>query len=439
MMASIPYPDYGKGVEIFVSNPWDASASANIRNLHIGSASANIRNLHIGSASLPVSYYPKISGFNITSGNLVGVVALPAQYFLCFDLFLTANGTNLANIIHLTANGGDSGAGARLPAVFLSQNPARSLALYFWSSGSTAQESIQTARNLPINAWITIVISVDAINQLTTMTVSGAVSINAQSVYFTRPDNETWPSVQVYASDPWWPAAAAKIRNLAISSASSLPTSYYPATTYPSGFSLSQAKIVGMLALPAQYVISLRLFINADGTGMRNIFSLMPEYASLWLADPSNDLTPRSATLSLFVASKNLGYETLGSETFGSETFISTLASQALPLMQWCNVTIAIDNVNQLMNLTVTGGVTIPTVTMLLPSNSSASMLAALYLPWGMAPANAAISDLRIEASPAATITPTVLPASYYPFSTYPSGVQMVEANMLGFVALPSS
>jgi hypothetical protein len=67
MTTSIPHSDNGEGVEIFVSNPWDASASANIRNLHIG------------SASLPLSFYPKISGFNITSGNLVGVVALPAQ------------------------------------------------------------------------------------------------------------------------------------------------------------------------------------------------------------------------------------------------------------------------------------------------------------------------------------------------------------------------
>ena len=41
---------------------------------------------------LPVSYYP--SGFTLTHGNLVGVVALPSAYVVSFDVFPTSDADN---------------------------------------------------------------------------------------------------------------------------------------------------------------------------------------------------------------------------------------------------------------------------------------------------------------------------------------------------------
>ena len=83
-------------VQVWASVDGKAAVAANIRNLAIFPPSA-----------LPVSYYPDQSypsGFALVSGgSLVGVVALPAQYTVSFDLYPTADGTTWRSILRLTA------------------------------------------------------------------------------------------------------------------------------------------------------------------------------------------------------------------------------------------------------------------------------------------------------------------------------------------------
>ena len=47
-----------------------------------------------------------------------------------------------------------------------------------------------------------------------------------------------------------------------------LPSSYYPASSYASGFTLTQGNLVGVVSLPASYTLSFDLFPSADGTSL---------------------------------------------------------------------------------------------------------------------------------------------------------------------------
>jgi hypothetical protein len=56
--------------------------------------------------------YP--NGFALTAGNLVGVVTLPVQYTVSFDLMFTSNPTAFSNILLLS-----SASSPRLPGIWL--------------------------------------------------------------------------------------------------------------------------------------------------------------------------------------------------------------------------------------------------------------------------------------------------------------------------------
>ena len=203
-----------------------ASSSSNLP------ATGMIRNLAILTpAALPVSYYPADSypsGLTLYQGNLVCVVALPSTYTLSLDLFPTADGTGWRDIIHLTATGGDAdGAGSRLPLLSFCASgavangvscPTLGLLLSFIGSGiGRANEVLtETAQALPLNVWSTVTVTIDSGNKLMTLTVTGGVVIPSVIVAFPVPAQQAWPLVQVFASDFWWTTAAAKIRNLAI-------------------------------------------------------------------------------------------------------------------------------------------------------------------------------------------------------------------------------
>jgi hypothetical protein len=182
---------------------------------------------YIGSLlpSVPLSYYPATTtsaSLPITKGRLVDTIQLPAMYKISFNIYPTANTVagQYYSIIHLTASGSDyDSAGSRIPGVWFSKaTPSQTLYLSFINTDDwkLSEVKLTSTAGLPLSQWSTVTIVVDATNLLVSMSVSGAVNLPTQTAAIPVPQQLTWPSVQVYASDPWWDAAPAKIRYLAI-------------------------------------------------------------------------------------------------------------------------------------------------------------------------------------------------------------------------------
>ena len=225
-------------------------------------------------AALPVSYYPISSypsGYTLFANNLVGYVSLPAQYTITFDVNPSAVSGTLTwrDIVRLTVPGaGDQGTGARLPVLhFCATGSCPALGIeqtVFNGGGSTAA---YTSSGLPADAWSTVSVLMDSVNRIMTLQVvsagTGSLVVPVIQTTIPTPSQQTWPSVQVYASDSIYSTASAKIRNLAIVPPAALPVSYYPSSSFPSGFILSAGNLVGVVALPAQYTVSFDLFHNS--------------------------------------------------------------------------------------------------------------------------------------------------------------------------------
>ena len=228
---------------------------------------------------LPASYYPASSyssGFTLSKGNLVGVVSLPAAYTVSFDLFpVAAPSDNNRNIVHLSAtNTNNQGAGSRLPGVwFCAINQCPNLGITAWYMGSETQEIAYSPQALQASQWSTVFIYVDMEKQQMVMAIAGPVTFSVP-VALSTPVQSTWPTVYVYASDPWYPAPTAQIRNLVIAPPTALPASFYPASSYASGFTLSKGNLVGVVSLPVSYKVSFDLNPTAVGSGWRNIIHL---------------------------------------------------------------------------------------------------------------------------------------------------------------------
>jgi hypothetical protein len=69
-----------------------------------------------------------------------------------------------------------------------------------------------TSASATQSVWTTITIVVDLIHAVVTLTALGTTQPKSVNVVST-----SFPAVNVFASDPWYAAAAANIRNLAIS------------------------------------------------------------------------------------------------------------------------------------------------------------------------------------------------------------------------------
>lgn len=172
---------------------------------------------HSDNSILPLSYYPSTTypnGYQLAQSNLVGVLALPSSYVITFDIYPTADGTGWRSILHLTGNGQDyNSVGGRLPNVELHESYSRKLQTCY--EGTPSYTCLLASQELPLNTWSFVTITVDTVNKLSTLALSGGSLLATQSVAIV-PSQTTWSSVQVYASNPWYAVAAAKIRNLKI-------------------------------------------------------------------------------------------------------------------------------------------------------------------------------------------------------------------------------
>ena len=221
-----------------------------------------------------------------------------------------------------------------------------------------------------------------------------------------------------------------------VSCVTALPVSYYPSSFYPNGFALAAApNLIGVLALPAAFTVSLDLMCTVAGSGWRNVLLLSSvgwgpsnegEIMGIFLSDPNDARAAGSAPASIFVDSY-----------WPTEAFISTPAARALPLNAWSSVVVAVDLNNKLMSLTLLGAVA--TIALPLPSQTS---WASTRLHSNLGRPNFAAASIRnIVISPSAGIPVVVspLPVSYYPVASFPSGSAISQGNLMGYVSLPSA
>ena len=429
-------------VHVYFSNPWSPDCQSMGRNLAIVDYAASL----IVPSTLPDVIYPTElfpTGRDVYQGGYLGQIALPDEYFISFDLYPIAVGTpTWRNILHLTATGGDAnGAGSRLPGVWFCDQqmgaacPVMGVHASHIGSGSIWEYNagIITSQGLPLNAWSTVVITVNTVSRLMTLCVSGAVSIQGQIVQF-QPAQSTWARVHVYASNPWYYPAEAKMRNLGIYPPLQLPGDYYPSVEFSSGFNIFQGNLLAMLALPDVFTVSFDLFPSAVGTPTwRSILHLSAtggdyqgagsRIPGIWFCDHHMGATcPVMGIAAMHIGSGQLG-----------ETQAIVWGTQSLPLNAWSTVTVTINSNTLLMGMSVSGALRAGFGMTSFPLTSRAWPAVKVYAsdPW-YTPAIANIRNLVIEA-------PSDLNVVYYPSFSFPSGFSVFSGNIVGLVNLPSA
>ena len=171
---------------------------------------------------LPVSYYP--SGFTLTHGNLVGVVALPSAYVVSFDVFPTSDADNDWQSLLSLGTTNSNNVECELPRLEMWPSTGgvkpRNLMVGFMIrsvSDSNFNDGNEPAFSLALSAWSTVTITVDYVSSVQTLTISGATTLATLTKASVTTSQTAFPSVNVWASTAGGMAAfPAVIRNLAI-------------------------------------------------------------------------------------------------------------------------------------------------------------------------------------------------------------------------------
>ena len=256
----------------------------------VGPAALQLTTTGWTNDSAPVSlpfYFPSIGHpshtFKLRMDNLLGVIELPAQYLMSFDLMRLAE-TNAQNklytsVVHLSASSTDDS--SRIPGVFFYPDDLADVKASDERTCSHSQLSLSYYQELtnyvyfcepalPIDVWTTVTVVIDTKNQ-NMFLVENGISWQSNSIKLGL-SITTFPKVFVYGSDPWNPAAPAEIRKFEVSAPLNLPVAFFSGE---SGFNLTTCNLIGLVALPSKYTVSFELKTRADRrTGWRNIIQL---------------------------------------------------------------------------------------------------------------------------------------------------------------------
>jgi len=174
---------------------------------------------------LPNSFITNAANYKVSQNNLLGIISLPANYWVSFDMQLFGNIDFDANVIHLTAsNQNAGGSGGRIPIVnFLPNSNAMNYLQVIAYSGSTGTTSYlaNPSPSFPLNVWITVKVNI-ANNALTVTTSSSTGSLASVASTTKTTIDATRPSYSqayLYASNPWMVPALVFIRNVVVSDA----------------------------------------------------------------------------------------------------------------------------------------------------------------------------------------------------------------------------
>ena len=147
------------------------------------------------------SNYLRISGpITLVRNNLIAVIPGNVDYRLSFDIVPNGIVSEVASILHFTADNSDWG---RSPAFWFARGNTR---LQYRVGDSTNGDFGSEVDAIPLNVPTTI--TLECVGRNVTLTVGG----NVYKV--TQPGIRTAGNLNVYAGDPWYAAAKAVISNV---------------------------------------------------------------------------------------------------------------------------------------------------------------------------------------------------------------------------------
>jgi hypothetical protein len=126
-----------------------------------------------------VSYYPTSSyssGVALLQGNLIGIVSLPSQYILSFDIFPTSDvdhdWLNLVILKAVLSNGADCTL-PRIEAMPSNGGPNTRILGIGFLIRDLGDSNFVADSNLALNAWSTVTVAVDFVGQIETFQFQG--------------------------------------------------------------------------------------------------------------------------------------------------------------------------------------------------------------------------------------------------------------------------
>ena len=160
---------------------------------------------------MPLVYTQPDGEITLEQNNLLKTIKLGKQWEVSFQLKPTSyEFDSWTSILHMTIGEDNVNPGDRTPAIFY--HPSHGLHVTR-TSGSDPDSYKEIKPAPPVGEWSTIVLS-----QLQTgSTTTFSVKIEGATLWtIENPAPLEFPSVKVFASNPWHPAQAGSIRGLVI-------------------------------------------------------------------------------------------------------------------------------------------------------------------------------------------------------------------------------
>lgn len=213
-------PEWAQAVASFVS-PHSSSVNNNSQIMISQTAmrvEAHDRGLSIAvPANLPLSYYPIMDGYTLTSSNHIDTIALlPSLYTIQLDFWLSAVGSSYESIITV---GAPNGQRLWLPALFLKVGGS----MGWWPSYDPLVETMATtACNTALSAgqWYAVTLKIDTTALLFSFAVAASGTYAAcapAAAALSQTAGQTYTNMPVWATMAAGAGISGKIRNFVIS------------------------------------------------------------------------------------------------------------------------------------------------------------------------------------------------------------------------------
>jgi hypothetical protein len=146
-------------------------------------------------------------GHVLTKGKVLKTVTTHKNYELSFNIRPTRNVRGWSNVIHFTANNRNQGShGSRIPAIWFFSDTTR-MHVRQGRPGSS-NDGCDTSAQLPHNRWSKVTVRLSG--SVLTVLVNGQTWCTNRNYSSSDPGRK---NVRVYASDPWYVAAKASIKD----------------------------------------------------------------------------------------------------------------------------------------------------------------------------------------------------------------------------------
>jgi len=246
-------------VYVWASDPWHNVANANIRKLVMTPR----------DKLQEVSIFSKRGEWTLKKGVRAGKVDLPTDFSVSFGLTPTKKINGWANILHVTATGGNCCRyGDRVPAIWFYSRTTR----FHMIDGHqrVGNDECPIRQELPLNKRTAV--------KIVHLPTQCTVFFNGKKMCTEkRADRRQFREAQVWAADPWHNVAAAKMDNLLIKSARALgkppppPPPAKKVTLINGATALRRNRQLARTDMPTDYTVTFDLYPKGKVNGWANI------------------------------------------------------------------------------------------------------------------------------------------------------------------------